>query len=250
MNVVKAICDGRRKHDQVPHAVHDQILTLEPAVPDLEVKSTQLGVEALYDKKAEAAIAELRQELARVQAEIDKAMAESDASIKKAMDAEAKWLKDAQGSREEMVAATAKYTDEKTKTTSELISMQRRKFQLEALEKSEERRKAAEAAPASTKLLPMTTVAPAAGTATKTADGVEDSANDWTPLDANLLELLKEVESVRTKMAETTMRRKTAMVRKMWVDRQLVTLDAAMAKAMKASAKKGKGKPSKTGARR
>eukprot|EP00966_Prymnesium_polylepis_P218759 5062607-Prymnesium_polylepis.1 len=42
MEGIKRVCDGRRKHDAVPHAVHEQILTLKPAVPALELKSTQL----------------------------------------------------------------------------------------------------------------------------------------------------------------------------------------------------------------
>ena len=41
-NAIKAICEGRRKHDQVPHAVHDQIFDLQPVVPALELTSTQV----------------------------------------------------------------------------------------------------------------------------------------------------------------------------------------------------------------
>ena len=64
MHGIKAICEGRRKHDQVPHAVHDQIFELQPAVPALELTSTQLGVESIYDQKAVSAVFELKEELA------------------------------------------------------------------------------------------------------------------------------------------------------------------------------------------
>lgn len=93
---IKAACDARRRHDQVPQAVQEEIFELQPVVPELEVTSAQLSVESLYDQRAIEEIAQLEAELARVQEEIQKAVAESDARFKKLLDDEAKALEEAQ----------------------------------------------------------------------------------------------------------------------------------------------------------
>lgn len=96
LTAIKAACDARRRHDQVPQAVQEEIFELQPVVPELEVTSAQLSVESLYDQRAIEEIAQLEAELARVQEEIQEAVAESDARFKKLLDDEAKALEEAQ----------------------------------------------------------------------------------------------------------------------------------------------------------
>ena len=76
MGAIKAICDERRKHDQVPHSVHSEIAQLALGAAPLALTATRLGVETLYDRKAVAALAELEAQIATKQGEVDAAVAE------------------------------------------------------------------------------------------------------------------------------------------------------------------------------
>ena len=133
-SAAKAVCEARRKHDQVPHTVHGQIFELQPAEPALEVTSTQLGVECIFDDRAVAQLSDLSGQLARLKAEVDEAVAASDLLFKRHRESTKKFTREADASREEMRSVTAKFDVEKVQVREEVAVLQRKKMQLEALE--------------------------------------------------------------------------------------------------------------------
>ena len=54
LSAAKEVCAARVRHDQVPHAVHSEIESLEPAEPALALTSAQLGVDRIYDDRVSA----------------------------------------------------------------------------------------------------------------------------------------------------------------------------------------------------
>ena len=123
-----------RASAQVPHTVHGQIFELQPAEPALEVTSTQLGVECIFDDRAVAQLSDLSGQLARLKAEVDEAVAASDLLFKRHRESTKKFTREADASREEMRSVTAKFDVEKVQVREEVAVLQRKKMQLEALE--------------------------------------------------------------------------------------------------------------------
>ncbi len=205
---LREACGASRHSQAVDNGVATQLFELSPSIPALELVKHRLAVETAARDVASAELERIEEELAEFRETVSASVSEGEAHAAQRAEAQAK--ADAELGRLERELATGqeKYEKERATLDDEVNSYIVRRTQLEGLDKSPRRRS----------LTPTV---------------------DVPPLDNEMHALLFQCDEHEKELDALLLRERSAHATRLWAERQMAALEAAIASAKKKGAARG-----------